>query len=201
VALKQTKTEWVDYVSGEYVLHRDRLLYLQDGLLTDGVDEPTVATQLRQSLAQFKAKSQRAQAEPSWVAQPDSVNWAVYAEDKRSLHQGQRLAQYKGLSVSGMQLRSTSGSDLSVSAWFSHSGDTQSPPFVPLLVVTDAQGQQVAERSGAALKLSPGESREVALAMPLPDLKPGEHFVSFVVSHPDTGQSIGRGQYHVAIRP
>lgn len=199
--LKQTKTELVDYVSGEYVLHRDRLLSLQDGLLTEPVEEPIVATQLRQSLASFKAKSKRAQAEPSWVAQPSQVDLAPYVQDQRSLHQGQRLAHYKGLAVSGLRLSVDEGAEMRVSAWFNHSGDQPSAVFVPLLVVTNASGQEVAERSGPAMRLRPGESREVALNLRRPDLTAGAHFASLVVSHPDSGKPIGRGLYHVAIRP
>jgi hypothetical protein len=198
--LMQTKTDLVDYVSGEYALHRDQLLYLQDGLQTIAVDEPAVATQLRLSLAEFKAKSQRAQSDPSWVAQTEDVNSGKYVEEKRSLHQGQRLAQYKGLTASGLRW-TASGPDLTASAWVKHTGDQESAPFVPLLVVTNDKGEELAEVSGHALRLQPGESRELTLNLALPNSFSSRKFVSFVISHPETGKPAGRGQYHVALHP
>jgi hypothetical protein len=69
------------------------------------------------------------------------------------------------------------------------------------LVITNSRGQEVAERSGNVLRLKAGESVEVALELSVPEQARGEFFVSMVVSHPDSGKSIGRGQYHVALRP
>jgi uncharacterized sulfatase len=199
VPLKQTKTELVDYVSGEYVLHRDQLLSLRDGLLTEPEHAPEVRAQLRQSLSGFQARLDRALRQEAWVENPEAVTRLPYQSTSRDLIQGQKLALYRGLSVRDLRVDSTPADSIQARAVFTHSGDKTSDFFVPLLVITNQAGQQVAERSGQALRLQPGESVEVELSMARP---PGSGlFVSFVVSNPDNGKSMGRGQYHVALRP
>ena len=203
IPMKQTKTELVDLVSGEYALHRDQLLSLQDGLAAE--PDPSAGEDLRQdlqkTLSAFKAKLKRAQAEDAWVRQPGQVDWVRHESLDQGLHIGQRVARFKGVSVSGLTVMAASAGQLTVRATFSQSDGQAGMVFVPLLVVTDANGVQKAEHSGPAVRLSAGESRDLTLTMSKPDVSGSVHFVSMVVSHPDTGKSIGRGQYHVAWRP
>ncbi|MEI7785711.1 MAG: LTA synthase family protein [Betaproteobacteria bacterium] len=201
IPLKQTKTELVDFVSGEYVLHRDRLLSLRDGILTEPEDMPDIRTQLRQALGGFQARLQRAVGQASWVESAPDVPWVAFDATGRSLQQGQKLARYQGVSVTDVQTEWRSQGTWRVRSRYTHSADRPSAGFVPLLVITNARGQEVAERSGKFLRLKAGESVEVELELSVPEQAGGELFASMVVSHPDTGKSIGRGQYHVALRP
>ena len=49
----------------------------------------------------------------------------------------------------------------------------------------------------ATLSVAPGASVKVALKAKLGRLPHGTYFVSMIPSHPETGRSIGIGQYHV----
>ena len=201
IPLKQTKTELVDFVSGEYVLHRDRLFSLHDGIVTESEHVPGISGQLRQSLGGFQARLARALGQASWVEAAQDVPWLAFDATGRSLQQGQKLARYQGVSVSDVHTELRSPGTWRIRSRFTHAAELPSEAFVPLLVITNSRGQEVAERSGKGLSLKPGESVEVELDLSLPRQADGPLFVSMVVSHPDTGKSIGRGQYHVALRP
>ena len=49
------------------------------------------------------------------------------------------------------------------------------------------------------MRLQAGQVQTVQLQLPPRDWPAGTHYLSLIVSHPDTGRSIGKGQYHVAV--
>ena len=49
------------------------------------------------------------------------------------------------------------------------------------------------------LRLQSGQSQTVRLGLPARDWPAGTYYLSLIVSHPETGRSIGKGQYHVAV--
>jgi hypothetical protein len=71
---------------------------------------------------------------------------------------------------------------------------------VPLLVISDAGGLEVGEAAGELQTLAPGATLKVALPAKLGKLPHGTYFVSMIPSHPETGRSIGIGQYHVEMK-
>jgi hypothetical protein len=79
-------------------------------------------------------------------------------------------------------------------------GTTASQPFVPLLVVSDAGGLEIGESAGQLQTLEAGAFLKVALPAKLGKLPHGTYFVSVIPSHPETGRSIGIGQYHVEMK-
>jgi len=68
------------------------------------------------------------------------------------------------------------------------------------LVLNDDAGREVAEVSGQAMHLQPGQNQEVTLSFPPSDLPKGTYYLSWVVSHPQTGHALGKGQYHVPVQ-
>jgi hypothetical protein len=83
-----------------------------------------------------------------------------------------------------------------------NTGKKKQDLFVPLLVLTDTLGQELGEVSGKAIQLPAGQSQSVTLNLKLaqPSLINGRYFFSVIVSHPETGKPIGKGQYHVAVQ-
>jgi hypothetical protein len=71
---------------------------------------------------------------------------------------------------------------------------------VPLLVISDAGGLEIGESAGELQTLAPGAALKVALPARLGKLPHGTYYVSVIPSHPETGRSVGIGQYHVALR-
>ena len=197
--LKQTKTELSDYVSGEYYLAQDRLMSLQDGLVTASEANPAVAQAMRAEFAGVRANLAALERSDRLVPESARQARAVYSEAGRTLEPGQRARQIEGVVVSGVEGRLTPDGRLNAQGVFGVQGLQKSPVFVPLLVLTDAGGRELAEASGQAMTLQPGQSQQVTLNLQPAPLPAGPLFVSLIVSHPETGRPIGKGQYHVPV--
>ena len=198
--LKQTKTELSDYISGEYYLAHDKLYNLQDGLVTTPEDRPEIAEALKADFAAVRAGLAQVVRTGQLVDEVHRDQRAVYAEAGRTLAPLRPARQIEGVVVSGAQGQFVDGGSLSAQGVFSVQGAKDAPVFVPLLVLSDGQGRQLAEASGPAMRLQVGQAQTVSLTMQVADLPAGTYFMSLVVSHPDTGRPIGRGQYHVPVQ-
>ena len=198
MALKQTKTELSDYISGEYYLAQDRLMSLQDALVAEPEDNPAVQQAMRQELATLRAGLTRMVQQGALVAEAGRQQRAVYAEAGRTLEPAHRARRLEGVVVADAQGR-FEADQLVVQGRFTQQGAQDSPVFVPLLVLSDAQGRELAEASGQATRLQAGQSQAVQLKLPPRDWAAGTYYLSLIVSHPDTGRPIGKGQYHVAV--
>ena len=198
VLLKQTKTELSDYISGEYYLAQDRLMSLQDALVAEPEDNPAVLQSMRQELATLRAGLARIPQQGALVAEAGRQHRVLYAEAGRSLEPAHRARRLEGVVVADAQGR-FEGEQLVVQGRFTQQGMQDSPVFVPLLVLSDAQGRELAEASGPATRLQAGQAQSVQLKLPPRDWPAGTYYLSLIVSHPDTGRPIGKGQYHVAV--
>jgi hypothetical protein len=197
IPLKQTKTELSDFVSGTVYLAQDRLYALGDGMATDpALDDAALA----KARAQFKSfeGANRVAGGAAALAPQRAARLAPYSDDGRALT-GTALASNAGqVGVGGVRLRP--GSVDTVEALLHNGGAADSPAFVPLLVVSDANGFEVAEVQAAPRTLAAGASARLAFTVKLGKLPHGTYFVSVIPSHPDTGRSLGVGQYHVEMR-
>ena len=198
--MKQTKTELSDYVSGEYYLAQDKLYSLQDGLVTAPEESPAVAQSLRTEFASMRAALARLSQGAGLLAEPGRSQDATYVEAQRSLTPVPRDRQQQGVVVSGARGSFDTQGQLTAQGLFSLQGAQESPTFVPLLVLNDAAGRELAEASGQAIHLQAGQSQEVTLSLPSGQWPKGTYYLSWVVSHPQTGQSLGKGQYHVPVQ-
>lgn len=198
--MKQTKTELSDYVSGEYYLAQDKLYSLQDGLVTAPEESPAVAQSLRTEFANMRAALAGLSQGTGLLAEAGRGQDARYVEAQRSLSSVPRDRQQQGVVVSGAHGSFDTQGQLTAQGLFSLQGDQDSPTFVPLLVLNDAAGLELAEASGQAMNLQAGQSQEVTLSLPFGQWPKGTYYLSWVVSHPQTGQSLGKGQYHVPVQ-
>jgi hypothetical protein len=87
-----------------------------------------------------------------------------------------------------------------VEAMMSNRSPAPSRAFVPLLVISDAGGLEVVESAGEPTTLEAGATLKVALPARLGRLPHGTYYVSVVPSDPESGRSIGIGQYHVQMK-
>jgi uncharacterized sulfatase len=198
--IKQTKTELSDYVSGDYYLAQDKLYSLQDGLVTAPEEAPAVAKSLRAEFASMRAALARLSQGAGLLAETGRSQDAAYVEAQRSLTPVALDRQQQGVVVSAAQGRFDAQGKLTAQGLFSLQEAPDSPTFVPLLVLNDAAGRQLAEASGQAMHLQAGQSQEVTLSLPSGQWPKGTYYLSWVVSHPQTGQSLGKGQYHVPVQ-
>ncbi len=199
VALKQTKTELSDYISGEYYLAQDRLMTLQDGLISEPEENPALHQAMRLELSILRTGLGRITQQGALVDEAGRQQRMAYSEAGRSLEPAHRARRIEGVVVADTQGNFDADKRLAVKGQFIHQGGQESPVFVPLLVLSDSQGRQLAEVSGQAMRLKAGQSQAVQLQLPPRDWPAGTYYLSLIVSHPDTGRPIGKGQYHVPV--
>lgn len=199
VVLKQTKTELSDFISGEYYLAQDKLMTLQDGLIVTPEENPAVLHAMRQELATIRASLPRIQQQGALVTETGRQQRSLYDKTARSLESAHRARHIEGLVVTDVVGRFEVDQRLVLQGQITQHGQQISPVFVPLLVLSDAQGRELAEVSGKATQLKAGESQQVQLLLPPRDWPVGTYYLSLIVSHPDTGRPIGKGRYHVAV--
>ncbi len=201
--LQQTKTELSDYVSGLNYSAQDRLYRIGEGLQPEPMDNPALQARLRQELAQLTAAMASLSSAERLTPPATAGQRTPYVASQRTLEPRGHASDVEGVVVSGLQPQWPAPEQLQVQGVFHHNGPGASATFVPLLVVSDAQGKEWGEAYGVATQLAEGQSTEVRLQLGLrPEaLAHGPLFASLVVSHPDTGKPIGQGQYHVPVRP
>jgi hypothetical protein len=195
IPLKQTKTELADFVSGSVYLAQDQLFALADGMNVDRTDDTAAVAKARAQFGAFVAANRLA-GKAAALAPPGSAALAPYQADGRLLRSVALASEAGQVTVTGLRRRAGAG-DAVVTATLHNSGATVSAPFVPLLVISDANGFEVSETQGEPRTLAPGASSEVALAVHLGRIPHGTYFVSIFPSHPETGKPVGIGQYHI----
>lgn len=194
--LKQTKASPLDFVSGRWLLHDDRLFELQEGLRTDEVEDADLKARVQSRLDRYETANaaflQRGQLSPDGD-QPALVPYRVSAVS------APRSAPVTapGLGIDTVAL-SVGSEAVTVQAVFVNGDAQPSRTFVPLAVFTDAAGNELHEAYGPALTLAPGATRAVQLRLPLP-ARPGQYFVAVRPSDPDDGKPVGRGRYHLPV--
>ncbi|MRV75720.1 sulfatase-like hydrolase/transferase [Duganella sp. FT92W] len=197
--LKQTKTELSDYVSGPLYLGQNQLYTLSDNMRLAPVDDAQAKAQVRAQFDSFIA-SNDAMANSGKLAPPESVApQLAFREEGRSLQTAPVASGLGGVVVDNTHMR-RDGAMLQVDARFANHAQGRSATFVPLLVLTDAQGRELGEAYGKAGALDGAQELPVTLQIKTSALKPGQYFVSVIPSHPDTGKPVGTGQYHVPVQ-
>ncbi|QNA91121.1 LTA synthase family protein [Massilia sp. Dwa41.01b] len=194
IPLKQTKSEMSDFVSGTAYLAQGQLYTISDGMQADRGDD---AQALARAQAQFRAfLTDNGAAGRSAALGPAQAQLASYGGE-RTLRTATLAAAAGDIGVTG--LRRVAGADgaPAFEATFTNHGATRSPEFMPLLVIANEHGLELGETAGAPRTLAPGERAVITLRPDLRKVAPGSYFVSVLPSHPDTGRSIGMGQYHV----
>jgi hypothetical protein len=198
IPLKQTKTELSDFVSGTVYLAQGRLFALADGMRLDrATDEAALGRARAQFDAFLAANRQVASASALEPAAPALAPWRESGRKLKSIDLASEAGQ---VTVSAVRRRADAGGGdggAVVEATFVNGGTTASSAFVPLLVISDAAGLELAETPGELRTLAPGATLTVALKAALGRAPHGRYFVSVIPSHPETGRSIGIGQYHV----
>ena len=196
IPLKQTKTEMSDFVSGTAYLAQGNLYTLGDGMHIDRTDQPAAQSQAQAQFRAFLKANQQAGAGTALApAGGQLAGWG----GERSLH-GVPLVQQAGeLTVRGVRPR-PGAKGPAIEATFANSATTESRSFAPLLVIADERGVEIGETTFEARRLGAGESTLVTLRPDLSRVPPGTYYISVIPSNPDTGRSIGVGQYRVELK-
>ncbi len=200
LALKQTKTDFNDYVSGLHYLAQNQLYNLQPGLNPEPEDDPATRARLQGEFAAIRT-SLATLARSSQLLDPGHANKRTpYVASQRTLEPENRASHMQGLVVSNTSGRFLPDGTLEATARITQYGSLNAPVFVPLMVLMDGKGKELGEAYGKALHLKPGQSASIELSLKPAQLSPGTYYIAMLASHPDTGKSIGTSQYHVEIK-
>ncbi|MGX9721437.1 LTA synthase family protein [Stenotrophomonas acidaminiphila] len=196
--LKQTKTSAPEYLAERWWLHDGRLYQLQDGMHLAEVDDPALLawTQARlQRYAQANTIFMQQQALDPDAARPTLVAYQAAPQTPVHPPQGPALA---GLSMESAQV-ARAGAGLRLSMVFGNGDGEPSRTFVPLAVLTAADGRELQEVYGRALQLPARGRQQVELDLPRPGACDTRCYVSVFPSDPDTGKAIGQGRYRLPV--
>jgi hypothetical protein len=199
VPLKQTKTELSDFISGGVYVAQGRQYALGDGMRTDRIDDPAAVARARSHFAGFARAN--ASLGSTLALAPESVLGRLQPFDEagRLLRSVPLAAEAGAVAVTGVRAVPDAGA-LTVEASFANQAGISSQEFTPLLVLSDANGKEVSEVTGHAQTLRGGAAQRVVLRLPTSRLAHGTYYVSMLPAHPDSGRTVGVGQYHVEVR-
>jgi arylsulfatase A-like enzyme len=196
--LQQTKTSTSDYLAGRWWLHNGQLFELLDGMHLIPADDATAHAWVARSLQHYEQAN--AVFMQKLVLTPDGATpkLVAYQAVAPKLPPASDAPVVHGLSTELADVTTVSH-DVRLTAIFSNGDAQQSRSFVPLAVLTAADGRELLETSGRALQLPAHGHQQVQLALQLPDACSNRCYVSVLPSDPQTGKAIGQGQYHVPV--
>jgi phosphoglycerol transferase MdoB-like AlkP superfamily enzyme len=198
--MKQTKGNLVDFIDGPWLLSRDRLYALNDGLHLEPAEDEAVAAAVAARFAAFRAANAQF-AHSLRLAPPASLRQlAAYHEQDRLPLQGAAPAAPAPLIVREVRSpgRARAG-QLAIDAVFTNSGTARREQFVPLVILQTADGKEIVESYGAAVSLDAGQSIDLHLPVRSGGLASGRYFLAVVPSDPASGKRMGTGHYRIPV--
>ena len=188
--LKQTKTNLVDYVSGPYFLNQDRLYSLADGMDIEPNYNEATQQRLQAQFATFRNANQRLVS-----------SLALMPREPVDSRPAPTIENDPHVSVADVQVSPQVGAaPLAVEAVFLNGGGGTSRSFVPILVLTGRNGEEVSETYGASQRLLPGQRLSVPFRVDSAGLPRGEYHVTVIAVQPGTNRRIGTGRMHVPVQ-
>lgn len=197
--IKQTRTEPSDFVSGTTYLAQDKLYTITDGMGIEALASAGARAQATSQLQAFAAANNALIRSSSLMPPAALAEVRPYAAAGRSLAATQVAAQSGELFVSDTRTTRAANGDWIVTARFANRANRATPVFVPLLVIGDDKGRELAEAYGKAITVPPAGAALVQLSVSATKLPRATLFASMIPSDPDNGKPVGTGQYHVAL--
>ncbi|HEX9474140.1 MAG TPA: LTA synthase family protein [Steroidobacteraceae bacterium] len=198
--MKQTKTNLVDFIAGPWLLSRDGLYALSDGLHTAPVQNAAAQARVAARFAAFlAANGQFAQSRS--LMPPDSLTrLGTYGGQERRATEALSPQPAAAPVVREVRLpKHAHAGELTIEVVIANTAAQASDPFVPLAVLQSLDGRELSESYGAALTLGAGQTRSLKLPVKSAGLARGRYFLSVLPSDPATGKPSGTGRYHIPI--
>lgn len=199
IPMKQTKTEMSDFISGIAYLAQGQLYTISDGMQAEHAVSDPALDLVRGQFSGFQSANNAFQRSGQLAPAETLAQMAPYAGASASL-KSVRLAAEPGAIVIQDSKASVKDGMIEVSARMVNHADFRSPPISPLLVLSDAAGNELAESTGGAQTMKPDTKSDISLRVDARKLPKGTYFVSLIPSNPDTGKPVGTGQYHIPVQ-
>jgi arylsulfatase A-like enzyme len=196
--LQQTKTSAVDYLAGRWWLHDGQLFELQDGMHLAPVDDAAAHDWVTHRLQRYERANAIFMEQLALAPGAGTPKLVAYQAPVPVIQAVAQAPVAHGVSAESAELAATSQS-LQLAASFSNGDAQPSRVFVPLAVLTAADGRELAEVSGPAMQLPAEAHRRVQLSLQRPATCNNHCYVSIFPSDPQTGKAVGLGRYHLPI--
>ena len=199
IPMKQTKTNLVDFVAGPWLLSRDKLYALSDGLQPEPVQDAPVQARVAARFAAFRAANEQFARSRTLMPPEDLTRLETYDGRQRAAQSAVPTTSAV-LAVREIRLPDHAhAGHLNIEVVFANGAAGPSEPFVPLVVLQAVDGRELSESYGAVLTLAAGQSRTLKLPVKSSGLARGRYFLSALPSNPATGKRSGTGRYHIPI--
>ena len=197
--LKQTKTNLVDFVSGEWFINQDQLYALRDRMEIEPNYNGHLLAPVRAQFDAYRAANDRLAHELVLLPPGSRGQLGDYRENERKQFPSRPTGEAK-LSVAEVHAPRQGSLPLQIEAVFENSGAVTSESFVPIAVLARADGSEVSETYGAAQRLLPGQRISVPMQLKAEGVPSGRYFLTVIASHPDTGKRMGAGRDRLPLR-
>ena len=198
IPMKQTKPALVDFVSGEWYLSRGALYRLREGLHAEAASDSDAKARTEQRFEAFRAAN--AQFAHTLALMPHGAQASVSTYDGHA-HAAPKATPATGgaeLAVREAHVpeRARRG-ELALEVEFANAAREPSELFVPLIVVTGADGTEFTETYGRAMTLGAGQSATLTLPVRTDGMAPGRYYLSVYPSDPGSGHRSGAGRFRI----
>ena len=201
IPLKQTMTNLVDFVSGNWFLNQDTLYELSDGMAIEPIRDEAALARVQARFAAFRAANDQFARSGTLLPKEAAGQISQYREGNRVKAPGPAASSAGLLAVSAVRApEEAKAGQLTIEAVFSNSGQATTDTFIPLVVLLAADGREISESYGPPQRLASGKNISLELPVKSQAVPPGNYFLSVIPSHPETGKKVGAARYRIPIR-
>ncbi|HEX4596791.1 MAG TPA: LTA synthase family protein [Burkholderiaceae bacterium] len=198
--LKQTKPALDTFVQGQWALNRDSLYRLLDGLHAEPVQDEKMLARLQGRFSALRAANAAFQRSGALMPAGASQQWIAYDASQRHGTASGPQQDGPGLAIGDVQApaHAREGS-LAIDLVLTNSNPVDSALTVPLAVLQTADGLELSESYGTALRVAGHGDARQHLAIKTDGVPPGQYYLSVFPSDPDKGSRMGDGRFHVPV--
>jgi len=199
--LKQTKTNLVDFVFGNWFLNQDTLYEMSDGMNINPIRNDDALARVQARFAAFRAANDKFMRSGTLIPKEPEGQFSPYREEDRA-----KVSTTVGVSAAALTVSEVSApadaraEALTIKAVFTNTGKAATETFIPLVVLMSQDGREVSESYGPPQRLVPEQVVSLELSVKSAGASPGRYFLSVIPSHPQTGKKVGTGRYRIPIR-
>jgi hypothetical protein len=200
IPLKQIKPTLDTFVQGQWALNRGSLYRLLDGLHAEPAQDDKALAQMQMRFAAFRSANAAFQRTDALMPAGTSKQWIAYDASKRTDTASAPAPAGPALAIRDVQAPAHAREDsLAIDIVMTNSEPIVSAPTVPLAVLQTAEGLELSESYGTALRVpGHGDARQ-HIAIKTDGVPPGQYYLSVFPSDPDKGRRMGDGRFHLPV--
>ncbi len=198
--MKQTKANLVDFIDGPWLLSRDALYQLSDGMHVEAVDNTEQRSRIAERFAAFRAANTSFGRTLTLMPPNEVAHWTDYAASPRRPLPPKALPTAMAVAVRDARVPAHAASgQLVIEILIANSGARHSALFIPLIVLQSADGREISETYGPSQTLAAGQAVTLQVPVKTEHVAAGRYFLSVYPSDPATGKRTGDGRFHIPI--